>query len=242
MRTLAVIASAIVALASSARAQARFEVDRTRIDLSEAGPTGALTITNHGHEALRLSLTAFAWRDDADGAMQLAPTTDVVVRPGLVEIAPGSSRVVRVGTTLRAGSLEASYRVFAEELPDRRALVPGTIAVRTRVGIPIFVAPRGSAGVGDLAPTVAFEPGRAVVTVKPAGALHVKLASVTVRALVGGKLRWHHEVNGWYVLPGQARRFAVELGTDNCAGVDEVVAEVVGEDGARWLGPPTPCR
>jgi P pilus assembly chaperone PapD len=132
--------------------------------------------------------------------------------------------------------------VFAEELPDRRPEVPGTIAVRTRIGIPIFVAPRGNAVVGALAPTVGFEAGHAVVTVRPAGALHVKLATVTIRALTGGMLRWHHEVNGWYVLPGQVRRFPVELGSDTCAGVDEVVAEIVGEDGTRWTGPPAPCR
>ncbi|HEY1551955.1 MAG TPA: fimbria/pilus periplasmic chaperone [Kofleriaceae bacterium] len=238
----ALVVALVLASAGAAHAQAQFAVDRTRIDLTDAGPTGALTITNHGHAALRLSLAAFSWHDDIDGAMQLQPTTDIVVRPALIEIAPGTSRVVRIGTTVRPGSAEASFRVFAEELPSRVPEASNTIAVRTRVGIPVFVAPRGSASIGALSPVVALDGGKAVVTVQGVGALHAKLATITVKAIANGKVRWSHDVGGWYVLPGQTRRFPVALGTDSCAGADQLVAEIVGEDNTRWLGPPLRCH
>lgn len=228
---------ALVGGLATARAQApdrSFQVDPTRVDLSTGDQTAALVITNHGTAPLRLQLTAQGWQDDIDGVMQLVPTTAVVVRPSLVEVAPGRTRTVRVGLTTASTAVEQSYRLFVEQLPDRRVALGGRIEVLTRIGVPVFVAPTVMKTAGVVAPAVVG--GVGVVTVSNAGTVHTKLASVKLSVRTNGRERWVREVAGWYVLAGAQRKFAVELGGERCERGEQMVAEVVGDGGVRWSG------
>ncbi len=74
--------------------------------------------------------------------MTLEPSTDVTFFPKLVELAAGASRNIRVGINAGvARDVEQSFRIFIEELPDQSAPVANTVALRTKVGIPVFVRP-----------------------------------------------------------------------------------------------------
>ena len=238
------LAATALVLVSSAAAQAdgKFQVDPTRVDLAPDAPTAAILVSNEGAEPLRLQLTAVRWRDDVDGGIQLEPAPDVIVRPALVEIPAGQKRPIRVGLAAPSGALEGSFRVFVEELPDRRPANGGRIQVLTRVGIPVFVAPRRTTT--DLRVTVAaVTGGAATVMVEATGTVHVKVATVTVTAVSGeGAVAWSHEETGWYVLAGALRRFGVGLGRDVCRAGDRITAEVVSEDGATWTSPPARCE
>ena len=83
--------------AREARAESSFQVNPTMVSLSREVPAEAVVITNHGTQALRVQVDATTWHEDADGVMQLVATTDLVVRPSLLEIEPGRSKTVRVG-------------------------------------------------------------------------------------------------------------------------------------------------
>jgi fimbrial chaperone protein len=214
------IVAFLALLASTAYADGKFQVDPTRVDLAAQAQTGAITVTNHGTEPLRLQISAVTWSDDEHGVMQLAPTKDIVVRPSLIEIAPGSRTTVRVGVTIAARAIEQTYRLFVEELPDRRPKPAGRIDVLTRIGIPVFVAPKVVTDKLQLSVT-----GN-TVTVVNAGTVHVKLMNIRLR---DGKSRWQREVAGWYVLPNATRKFVVP-GTA-CDAADELIADVTDEDG-----------
>jgi fimbrial chaperone protein len=217
-------------------AEGRFQVDPTRIDLASAAPSGALTITNHGTTPLRLQAAAFRWTDDADGAMQLTPAPELVVRPALFEVQPGKARTLRVGTAQSPGTVEQSYRVFVEELPDRSATQTAGIHVLTRIGVPVFLAPRQPRAALEV--RVVTEAGKTFVTVKNPGTIHVKLATVKLRADGGA---WERSAAGWYVLPGDHRRFAIEPGQP-CAAGTRWIAEASSEDGAHWASAPSSCE
>lgn len=228
----------LVALAAAAPAfaEGRFQVEPTRIDLSSTAPSGAVTVTNHGPAALRLQASVFRWAQDANGAMQLTPAPELVVRPALFEVQPGKARTVRVGTTATAADVEQSYRVFVEELPDRTAAQTAGIHVLTRIGVPVFLAPRVPRVAIEI--SAVTEAGKPIVIVKNPGTLHVKLGAVKLRAADGG---WENTAAGWYVLPGDARRFPVAAGKA-CGAGDRWVAEATSEDGARWASAPSPCE
>jgi fimbrial chaperone protein len=221
---------------STAHADARFQVDPTKIELSKENRAQAFQITNHGTQPLRVQITANTWRDDADGAMILAPTSDIVIRPSLVVIDPGASRTVRVATTLDPPAREATYRVFVEELPDRGAATPGRIRVLARIGVPVFVAPAQ--------PKVHVVPritAQHAVEVQGLGTQHVKLSRVVLRAMTKETQRWQREVTGWYVLPQHRRVFQVPLDGVTCASGERLVAEVFAETGEHWLSAPLAC-
>ena len=221
---------ALLAVSAVAHADARFQVDPTKIELSKDSRAQAFQITNHGTEPLRVQITASRWHDDRDGAMVLAPTSDIVIRPSLVQIDPGASRTVRVATTIDSPATEATYRVFVEELPDRGAHAAGHVRVLARIGVPVFVAPtRPKVAV------VARVTAQRSVEVEGVGTQHVKLARVVLRDVAK---RWQRETSGWYVLPQRTRVFAVPLDGVPCA---PLVAEVHAETGEVWTSAPLAC-
>lgn len=230
----------LVLLAGTAAAEGQFQVEPTRVDLSTKAPAGAVIVTNHGHTPLRLEAKAFRWTDDVDGAAQLTPATEIVIRPSLVEVPPGASKTLRVGTTALSAATEGTFRVFIEELPDPKAQKRGQITVLTRIGVPIFLAPQR--GASQLASTVALDGDHAVVSVKNSGTAHVKLMGVKVTAMHAGARRWQHQAAGWYVLAGAERRFAVGLDQDHCAAGDKLVGEVTDEDGHITTTPLGSCE
>lgn len=236
MRHAALVILCALAAATPARAEGRFQVEPTRVDLSSTAPSGAITVSNRGGGVLRLQATVYRWAQDADGGTQLTPAPEMVVRPALFEVQPGKARTVRVGTTATPAGVEQSYRVFVEELPDRTTAQTAGIHVLTRVGVPVFLAPREARVAIELLP--ATSNGKVAVVVKNPGTLHVKLAEVRLRAADGA---WQRSVAGWYVLPGDSRRFAVEP-AQPCSVGGRWVAEATSEDGGKWTSPPSPCE
>ena len=236
--TLAMVLALCVS--TRARADGQFQVEPTRVDLSTQAPAGAVVVTNHGTETLRLEAKAFRWTDDVDGSPMLTATSDVVIRPSIIEIPAGASRTLRVGTTAMSGASESSYRVFVEELPNPKAQKRGQITVLTRIGVPVFVAPVHAATV--LVPSVAIDGDHAVVDVKNTGTQHAKLMKVKVSAMRDGRRTWQHETAGWYVLAGADRRFQVPLAKDGCAAGDALVGEIQDEDGHAVTTPLGSCE
>src|SRR5262245_53119535 len=112
------IAAAIAAIAVSASEVSSFSVDPLLIRLDAQTNNAVMTITNPTSHDISFEIKAFAW-DQAppDGAMQLTPTTDVVIFPPLAAVKAHSVQRIRVGTTLRPGPVEKAYRVMIEELP-----------------------------------------------------------------------------------------------------------------------------
>lgn len=234
MRSLFVILG--LATSAMAYADARFQVDPTRIDLSKETRAQAFQVTNHGTTPLRVQISANTWRDDADGGMILAATNDIVIRPSLLQIEPGASKTVRVATIIDTPASEATYRVFVEELPDRGNSKAGQIRVLARIGVPVFVAPAN--------PKVSVVPrvtAQHEVEVEGVGTQHVKLERVVLRAMVSNKQRWQREITGWYVLPKHRRVFKLPLDGATCARGESLVAEVFAEDGEHWTSAPLPC-
>jgi fimbrial chaperone protein len=221
-------------MATDAHASGNFQVEPTRVELDATAATAAVTITNRGAGKLRLQMSAMTWRDDEGGVMQLAPTTDVIVRPELVAIDPGATRTVRVAVVAKgAAGVERSYRVFFEELPDRTATETNRIRVLARIGVPVFVA--GAKGAAAAAvPAVSGDGG--VVTVVNGGGRFVKLGKIAVTATSGGAngaVRWTHAATGWYVLAGARRWFEVPMGADRCRAGDRVTVAIEAEDGTH---------
>jgi len=236
-----IVAATLIALCGYARAESQFQVEPTRVDLSAAAPAGAIEITNRGTTVLRLQLSAQKWHDDKNGAMQLEPSNDVIVRPALVEIAPGRSRTIRVGTVASAAVVEGSYRVFAEELPDRGVHPSMQVQVRTRIGVPVFIAPKQRGKVALTEEVVLGTASDAKVVVANAGTQHVKLTRVAVTARHQGAAVWRHEAAGWYVLSGAQREFSIALADDACKPGDTIEVQAIDEDGLVYAMKPRRC-
>jgi fimbrial chaperone protein len=206
-----------------------FRVSPVQVSLSPAAPTALLTVGNDSDETLRFQVSAFSWDQDATGRMQLTPTRDVVFFPMMLTLGPGEARKIRVGSTLPAGAVERTFRLFVEELPQAAVARPDSegaqIRVLTKLGIPLFIQPsrpkpeasieiRGVSG------------DRLRFVVRNTGNAHFLLQDLRIRGMASaGQLVLDRKAEGWYVLAGGEREYEQPLSANECADLRSVAIE-----------------
>jgi fimbrial chaperone protein len=232
-----------LALAPTRAWAASFEVSPVALPLAAGASSGILTITNLGTEAVRLQVTGFAWGQGPDGEIQLTPSEELTFFPALLTLQGGEARKLRVGVKAAQGPLEKTYRVMIEELPSLTGARPGEVQVRTRMGIPIFLAPT-SGGPTERVEGVRVQ-GRSVhFSLRNGGTSHFVARKLTVvgRSKTGDPI---FEINqsGWYVLAGGTRNYAVEIPKDACKLLKsaDIVVETEDATVVRSLANPVTC-
>jgi len=207
---------------------ADFTVNPIQIFLAGQTRSAILTVQNTSGEPLRFQLNAFTWAQDPAGQMQLTPTSEIIFFPRLLTLAPGEQRIVRVGTSVAAGPVERTYRIFVEELPPstQQAAPAGQVRVLARMGIPIFVEAKAGRAELRLSPPV-LQPGRLVFELRNGGTKHAIPQVIRVRGQgAGGETLWEGEQEGWYVLAGERRVYEMPFPREECARTKAVAVEV----------------
>src|SRR3954469_2237478 len=235
---------AIVALllAPHAAIASNFAVTPTEVDLSPSATSALVTIRNVSKVPLRFEITVVSWSEDERGTMTLNPSSDVTFFPKLVELPAGASRNIRIGINAGAArDVEQSFRLFVEELPDQSAPAANAVALRTKVGIPVFVRPAKPSRTAVIE-GVSVENGKVLARVRNTGNLHISVDTITVKGVGGsGAATFTKEGPGWYVLPGATRIFEVPMTATECKSTTSVAVEVSGHNksltGASQVSP-----
>ena len=219
----------VLLLASHLVIASNFTVSPTEVDLSASATSALVTLRNGSKSPLRFEVTLFSWSEDEHGKMALTPSSDVTFFPKLVELAAGASRNIRVGINAgMARDVEQTFRLFIEELPDQSAPAANAVALRTKVGIPVFVRPakpsRSAAIEG-----VSVEKSTVLVRVRNTGNLHLLIDNISVKGTgASAAPTFTKEGPGWYVLPGAMRIFEVPMAAAECKSTTSVAVEVFG--------------
>lgn len=221
----AALLASTVAASSGARA-ADLGISPVLVRLSREEPSALITLHNAGSTPTRMTVKVYAWSQDERGEMTLAPTTDVVAFPPILEIAADASRNVRVGTTLSPAAEERSYRLFLEELPAARNEEITRVQVLSRIGIPVFVEPSSPSAKLVVADPV-FSPGKVVVALENRGNAHARPIAVHLELTDGGgKPVLQKELEPWYVLPQGRRVYEIPLAEGTCAAAQALSLDV----------------
>jgi fimbrial chaperone protein len=207
-----------------------FTVDRVQIFLSARAKSDGLTVKNVSADTLRFQLSVFAWDQTSQGEMVLASTQDVVFFPQLFTLAPGEERHVRIGSATSPAASEKTYRLFVEELPPVAGGAPGSppgeVALRTRLGIPIFLRPPKEVTGGRLE-TLALQGARLSFAVRNTGTVHFVVQGISITGYgAAGDVVAQATLEGWYILAGGARRYELQLPADKCPAIKAVSVEV----------------
>ncbi|MBA3451669.1 MAG: molecular chaperone [Deltaproteobacteria bacterium] len=234
MSTSICLCALAVVLSGGDAVAGNFQVQPTRLDLARRGATTELTVSNRGHLAARFEAKIFVWKQDEQGVMQLEPTKEIVVYPTLFTIEPGAKRSVRVAATSGPAAAERSYRIFVEELPMPRTTASRdavtAVAVRTRIGVPIFVAPSRS----ELRGVVEGGVSAGVVRVKlhNQSTVHVKVTGLRIVAKDSdGSVVLDQQQSSWYVLAGGIRRHELTMPALACQRASRLFIEAVTSQG-----------
>jgi fimbrial chaperone protein len=206
-----------------------FRVSPVQVALSSRSSSTLLTLSNESSESLRFQVRVYAWNQNPNGEMELAPTTDIVLFPSLMTLAPGADRKVRIGAATPFGASEKTYRVFFEELPpaerERQAATRSEVRILTRMGIPIFLQPAKPQSTGAI-DGLTLDKGHLRFLVRNDGNAHFVLRAVRVKGVgASGDTVLEREEEGWYVLSGGTRAYDLSIPTEVCARIKGVTVE-----------------
>lgn len=208
------------------------QVTPIQMELTGRTRNAILTLQNHGAEPMRFQVSAFGWQQGPRGEMQLTRTKDVTFFPGLLTIAAGQKRNLRIAASAPVGRVEKTYRVFVEQLPGAPGGTAATVRVLTRVGIPVYLEPPEPARSAELSP-LRLEGGKISFVLRNTGNVRVRPEGIKLTGKdAGGAVVFEQSLSGWYVLAGGERIFELEAPRDGCGRVRTLSAEVQLEKGA----------
>jgi len=209
-----------------------FTINPVMVSLDRSVRSGELLVRNDDTAPLRMQVDAMTWRQDAEGKDQYEPADGLIYFPRAMELAPGESRIVRVGVKASPVAQEESYRVFIEELPPAE---PGTQAqgaslrVFLRVGVAVFVAPAKASKAGEIT-SLGVRGGAAEWSVTNTGNVHFRTDQVTLAGVArDGSVLFTHEFPERYFLPGVMKKLKFDIPHGTCARLATLEASVVGD-------------
>lgn len=191
---------------------AEFSVTPIRAEFKPGVLSETITVANEAATPLRVTVKLMEWTQDAAGQDVYTESADLVYFPRSLDIPPGSRRLVRVGAKTLAGTVERSYRLFIEEVPERTGTEGrAQVAFHFRFGVPIFVTP----AVAKPQPEV-MEPtldrGKLSLAVRNGGNLHFRVTRLTV----SDDASYSQDIAGWYSLAGSQRTYSALVPPDVC--------------------------
>jgi len=206
-------------------------VSPVNIFLTADTPSALLTLTNQGSERVSFEISLYSWNQSDAGAMQLAPTSDVIFFPSLVTLSPGEARNIRIGTVIKPGAVEKSYRLFLEELPPPRTQASDHARLHVRllskISLPVFLEPDKllfNTSIGD----VTVHNRALSFKINNGGTTHIVPQSVNVSAKDrDGKVLFQRAAIVWYILPGESSKVDLDLPARTCADIRSISISLV---------------
>jgi P pilus assembly chaperone PapD len=181
----------------------RWHISTNVLNIRSGDLAADFTIANDDRIGERFEISAASWSQNGGADRRRAAVDDVLIFPRLLELAPGESRRVRVGVLESGGDVESDYRVTVEQLFDPQPRRPG-LHFLLAYDVPLFVAPRHIT-IDARILAIAVRNGRAVVTIRNDGNVHVFMRRID--------LRWRGSAQAFrrpfYVLPHSTMAFTL---------------------------------
>ncbi len=196
----------------------------TRLDIARSGDSADVTLENQGDVPVTYAVRGYAWAQTPQGEVDLQPTSDLIVYPQRVTIAPHERRPIRVGYTGPLKAAEGEYRVLLTEIGDVDAPAAAgvSLTIRNRFSIPLFVAPQAAHVAVDASDAYARD-GIFGFALIDTGTVHALSRSVEVHALdANGGTVFAGPLPPWYLLPGQPRAYETKIDKGICARIARI--------------------
>jgi fimbrial chaperone protein len=128
------------------------QIQPVQVNLSQQQPITSLTLTNSGSSPMIVQASVKRW-EQKNGNNSYEKTSDLLVTPPIMTIAPHVTQIIRLGLTNAPNSQqELAYRLYLQEVPPYHE--PNSkhkgVLVLLRIGIPVFVAPLVATAQPDL--------------------------------------------------------------------------------------------
>jgi fimbrial chaperone protein len=201
------------------------------LELSPKENADGVWLSNTGSAALAAQVRVYHWTQ-VNGEDRLDPSRDLVVSPPIVKLAPGARQLVRV---VRSGappeSREDAFRVLVDELPVDVGKADDDAAKGLRFvlrySVPVFLAPRGDAGLPKLSGRAERTASGLVLDVANAGATRAQLGNLSRLDAAGHRIEISSGLVG-YVLAGSEMHWPLETRAPIAPG-DRLMSRINGD-------------
>lgn len=113
------------------------------VSLSPERAMGSVNLRNSRQRPVSFEVEAYAWTQ-VNGEDQLVRTTDLIVAPGVFEVAANGEQTVRLGVrNANSEGGERAYRILLRELPSEQQHGVA-LGFTLEMSLPVFMTPRGA--------------------------------------------------------------------------------------------------
>jgi len=197
-------------------AAANLQISPVSIQFRPGQGAAGITLQNYGDAPLYGQVRVYTW-DQKDGQDVLAPATDVVASPPVMEVGARSSQTIRLVRRGNAqNATEQTYRILIDEIPRGDGAAGATgVAIRLQYSVPVFAMPADDKAAPSLVWTVFRKDGAWMLRVKNEGTLHAQIGATSLKGPDGKDHDLSKGLLG-YALAGKTRewRLPVDAGFD----------------------------
>ncbi len=222
LRVLGIIGLLPVALAVTVcgTQAADFSVSPMLLEFERGVRSAEVRVRNLDKQPIRFQVRGTDWSQDETGKNIYADSRSLIWFPRALEIAPGESRIIRVGVRAIPATREQAYTVFLQEvaLGDARAGKARGAQVRLllSVAVPVFVPP-AKPQPGGAVESVELRGGTLNVVVANGGNQHFSYREAVIVGLdPDGIEKFRQKLPGKTLLAGSRQQLQVKIPQDSC--------------------------
>jgi len=217
---------AALAVAVRGSQAADFSVSPMILEFERGVRSAEIEVRNLDQQPIRFQVRGADWSQDESGKNVYADSQSLIWFPRALELAPGESRIIRVGVRATPALQEQAYTVFLQEvaLGGSPAEKAGGAQVRLllSVSVPVFVPPAKPTP-GGAVESAELRGGRLNVVIANGGNRHFSYREAVIVGLApDGTEKFSQKVQGRTLLAGSRQQFQVRIPQDVCGQLREL--------------------
>ena len=217
---------AALAVAVRGSQAADFSVSPMILEFERGVRSAEIEVRNLDQQPIRFQVRGADWSQDESGKNVYADSQSLIWFPRALELAPGESRIIRVGVRATPALQEQAYTVFLQEvaLGGSPAEKAGGAQVRLllSVSVPVFVPPAKPTP-GGAVESAELRGGRLNVVIANGGNRHFSYREAAIVGLgPDGTEKFTQKIQGKTLLAGSRQQFEVGVPKDVCGQLREL--------------------
>jgi len=212
--------SCALAVAPRGSRAADFSVSPMSLEFERGVRSAEIEVRNLDRQPVRFQIRGTDWSQDESGKNVYADSQSLIWFPRALELAPGESRIIRVGVRATPAAQEQAYTLFLQEvaLDEMPAEKPRGAQVRLllSVAVPVFVPPAKPQPGGEVE-SAELRGGTLAVAIANRGNRHFSYREAAIVGLgADGIAQFTQKVQGRTLLAGSRQQFQVKIPRDAC--------------------------
>jgi len=231
---LGVLLASVLGANVPASQAADFSVSPMIVEFPQGVRSAEVQVRNLDQQPIRFQIRGADWSQDESGKNVYVDSKSLIWFPRALELAPGESRIIRVGVRATPAAQEQTYTLFLTEVAlggqDAAKSRGAQIQLLLSISVPVFVPPVKPQP-GGAVESAQLRGGRLDVVVGNEGNQHFSYREATIVGLgTDGAEKLSQKVQGRTLLAGSRHKFQVRIPRDVCAQLKELALTLTTSD------------